>query len=101
MSFTSAVITDQFGGPENPYSFAQAIQFSQPANLSYYTSVLFNKGRYFEVSIASNIIKEVSELSGAKIEFGTMIVDNWRKLEDFVIAMNILGYYVKITTDWI
>lgn len=104
MSFTSTVTKDKYGRPENAYLFSKSIEYSQPSKNTLWgeQSVLFNKGRYFECSVyPSHILKQVSELIGIPIEYTNMIVGTWDKLEDFVIAMNILGIYVKITIDWI
>ena len=96
--------------PKDPFGFAASIILSQAQEINpfqrdqdeYVCSVLFNKGRYFETSIDDpKILKEVSELIDSPIKYRNMIVDSWRKLEDFVIAMNCLGIYVSIHTDWI
>ncbi len=103
MSITALVITE---GPRNtpvdPYKFGKDIEYSQPVNLNGRHKVLFNKGRYFETSIYDkNILEVVSDLADLPIEYNNMLVGSWTKLEDFVIAMNILGIYVKIDIDWI
>jgi hypothetical protein len=105
MSFTSTCPVDQHGRPVDPYTFGLNIQHSQPRELAMKGGrhgVLFNKGRYFETTVYDPELRnKVVNLSGAKVEFGNMVVDKWDKLEDFVIAMNIEGYYVKIDIDWI
>lgn len=107
MSITSTTFTQSHGTlavPADPYKFAKAIQYSQP---SPYTmkgdhTILFNKGRYFETTIGNpQILHALCALTGFKAVHGNMIVQSWKDLEDFVIAMNILGIYVDITIDWI
>jgi hypothetical protein len=90
--------------PAKPFDFAKTIQYSQPKRSSMQSehTILFNKGRYFETSIYSpQILTELCELTGFKHQDSNMIVQPWTDLEDFVIAMNILGIYVDITVDWI
>ncbi len=88
--------------PKDPYNFARSIECRQEQNLPYIHTILFNKGRYFETSIYNKQhLIEISELITSPIQYNNMIVDTWRKLEDFVIAMNCLGYYVKIQIEWI
>lgn len=90
--------------PDDPYQFAKAIQYSQPrrSTLPGEHTILFNKGRYFETSIYTpQLLQGICELTGFKPQHTNMIVQSWKDLEDFVIAMNILGIYVDITVDWI
>lgn len=90
--------------PKEPWKFKDKLQYSQDTKLinGYSHSVLFNKGRYFETSIYNKeVLREVSELTGIAPQYGNMIVGSWKKLEDFVIAMNCLGIYVKIDLDWV
>lgn len=110
MSLTSQVVTE---GPRNtpvdPYGFGKSIQYSQTSKHELWGNsygetqkVLFNKGRYFETSIYNKeVLNEVSKLTDIPVQYNNMIVGSWMKLEDFVIAMNILGIYVKIDIDWI
>lgn len=107
MSITAQIPTEWHGTltvPADPYKFAKTIQYSQPARqkLTGEHIILFNKGRYFETSIyGTQMLEELCELTGFKPQYGNMIVQPWKDLEDFVIAMNILGIYVDITVDWI
>lgn len=92
--------------PADPYNFGKAIQYSQPSRYKYdykgEHTILFNKGRYFETTIGNpQLLKSICELTGFKPQYTNMIVQSWRDMEDFVIAMNILGIYVEITIDWI
>lgn len=100
---TDTTQLDEHGRPKDPWSFAKEIERNQDRNNCWTThKILFNKGRYFETSIYDKkILTEVSELIESPIQFDNMIVDNWRKMEDFVIAMNCMGVYVKIEIDWI
>jgi hypothetical protein len=106
-SITETTQTEQHGNlvvPIDPWAFAKAIERNQSdKNRCWeYHTILFNKGRYFETTIRNNkILNEVSELIKSPVQYNNMIVDNWKKLEDFVIAMNCLGIYVLITVDWI
>jgi hypothetical protein len=90
--------------PNDPWMFASDIQALQDINILHngYHHVLYNKGRYFETTISDRkVLNEVSELIKSPVQHDNMIVDSWTKLEDFVIAMNCLGIYVSIKTDWI
>lgn len=65
-------------------------------------SVLFNKGRYFEMTPSSRaLLVSISKAIKSKIQFDTMLVDNKDKLEALVKAFNKRGYYVNINLDWI
>ncbi len=104
MNITNTVETETYGSitlPKDPYSFAKAIENSQENNLSNSLTILFNKGRYFECTPNRNLLQEISQLTGLEIQFNNMMCGSWRKLEDFVIAMNCLDTYVKINIDWI
>lgn len=108
MSITSLCITEEHCGntqPKDAWRFGKDIQHSQSREITLTGgrhTVLFNKGRYFETSFYDKkLMNEVAKLSDCKIEFNNMIVGSWKKLEDFVIAMNISGYYVDINIDWI
>lgn len=90
--------------PQNPWEFAGLIQASQKRPLDIYSItvyILFNKGRYFEVTVPTPVIKKLEELTGLECKFETMFCASWTKLEDFVIALNCLGIYAKIKCDWI
>lgn len=104
MSITSTCITEKHLGNEQPkeaWKFAKDIEYSQPI-LNAKHNILFNKGRYFETSIYNKeILNKVSELTEIPVQYNNMIVGSWKKMEDFVIAMNILGIYVNITIDYI
>lgn len=105
-NITSSIELEEHCGlqqPKDPYKFANEIQYAQERKLTNSThKILFNKGRYFETSFYDkNICEEVSELIQSPIQYNDMIVASWRKLEDFVIAMNCLEVYVIINIDWI
>jgi hypothetical protein len=103
-NITSTIELEEHCGsfyPKDAWAFGRAIESNQENNLKNIISVLFNKGRYFETTVPNRIIKEISELIQSPIQYDTMIVDSWKKLEDFVIAMNCLDYYVKINIDFI
>jgi len=102
-NITETIELDADGRPKDPWSFAKAVERSQEYNkMQQSHTILFNKGRYFETSIYNkNVLNEVSELIKSPIQFNNMIADSWRKLEDFVIAMNCFGIYVNIDIDWI
>lgn len=105
-SITSKLVLEEHCGlhqPKDPWAFATAVQASQKNRTSSdIHTILFNKGRYFETTIYnSKIRQEVSELIQSPVKYDSMIVDSWRKLEDFVIAMNCLGIHVIINIDWI
>lgn len=105
MSITANTLTEIHCGnsqPKDPWKFGMDIQCSQPTNLLGRHTILFNKGRYFETSIYNKeTLEQVSELTGLKPQYTNMIVGSWKNLEDFVIAMNIIGIYVSINIDWI
>lgn len=105
-TITSTIELEKHGSgfiPKDPYGFATKVQYAQnKKDCDNEHTILFNKGRYFETSIYNKkVLNEVSELIGSEVQYDTMIVDSWTKLEDFVTAMNCLGYYVKIEIDWI
>jgi D-serine deaminase-like pyridoxal phosphate-dependent protein len=90
--------------PKDPYNFGKAIQYSQPrrSTMNGEHHILFNKGRYFETTICNaQLLHDLYELTGFEPQHTCMICQSWRDMEDFVIAMNILGYYVEIDIDWI
>jgi hypothetical protein len=104
MNITDTIETEELCGtiiPKDPWSFAKTIENAQERNLSYSLTILFNKGRYFECSPNKVMLQEISELTGLKIQYNTMICGSWKQLEDFVITMNCLNTYVNITIDWI
>lgn len=112
MSLTSTVVTEQHGTltvPKDPYKFAKDIQYSQPSSTGFWRTkhkILFNKGRYFETSFGgyeseAKVLEQLCALTGFIPQFTNMIVQSWKDLEDFVIAMNIIGIYVEIEVDWI
>lgn len=108
-SITDSVVTKQYGYgkhfidvPVDAYSFGRRIEANQTEKEYIGTvNVLFNKGRYFEATVPKSIIHEVHELVYLPISYETMICGSWKKLEDFVIALNCLGYHANITIDWI
>lgn len=103
MSFTANCLLDNRAYPVDPFKFGKDVQYSQDRiNLEGRHKVLFNKGRYFETSIYNkDLLINIATLVGVPILHGNMIVASWKNLEDFVIAMNIYGYYVEIEIDWI
>lgn len=108
-SITDSVVTKQYGYgkyfidvPVDAYSFGKRIESHQCEKEYIGTvNVLFNKGRYFEATLPKSIINEVAELIKTDISYNTMIVGSWRLLEDFVVALNCVGYRANITIDWI
>lgn len=106
-SITESIELEEHCGnmqPKDPWKFAKAVESSQEWRTLGQAShrILFNKGRYFETSIYNKeIINEVSDLTKIPITHNNMLVASWKKLEDFVIAMNCLGIYVSITIDYI
>lgn len=105
-NLTQTVETENHGTlvvPVNPFQFGKAIEAQQDRlRCDTKHTVLFNKGRYFETSIYDKeLLKQVSELAQIPIKYDNMIVGSWRKLEDFVVAMNCFEIYVKIDIDWI
>lgn len=106
MDITSTTETKKHCGilvPKDPWKFAKTVQNQQDSkNLTHNHSILFNKGQYFETSLyEANTLKEISELTNIPIKYNNMIIGSWKQLEDFVIAMNCLNYYVHINIDWI
>ena len=88
--------------PVDAYSFGKRIESNQEQIYDRpEIYVLFNKGRYFEATLPKSIINEVAELINTKVSYDTMIVGSWKLLEDFVTALNCVGYRAKITIDWI
>lgn len=101
MSITATMLTDAHGNltiPKDPYKFAKDIECTQDSHGQHEKHmILFNKGRYFETTIRNKeLLENVSRLSGIAISYNNMIVGSWTEMEDFVIAMNIYGYYVII-----
>ena len=65
-------------------------------------SVLFNKGRYFEMSIYNkDLLISISKAIKCKIQYNNMLVGSKDKLEALVKAFNKRNYYVNINVDWI
>ncbi len=106
-NITSTIELEDHNGnsiPKDAWSFGKAIENNQDYSKlnNGRHNILFNKGRYFETSIYNkDILNEISTLTGIPIQYNNMIVANWKKMEDFVIAMNCLGILVSITIDWI
>jgi hypothetical protein len=108
-SITSSTPVKQYGYgnnfievPVDAYSFGKRIEMNQEQIYDRpQICVLFNKGRYFEATLPKSIINEVAELIKTDISYNTMIVGSWRLLEDFVVALNCVGYRANITIDWI
>jgi len=64
--------------------------------------VLFNKGRYFEMSVFDNKLRtSISKAIKSKVQHRNMLVDSKIKLESLIKAFNKRGYYVDINLDWI
>lgn len=107
MSITAKTAVEQHIGqdvPVDPYKFGTDIQFSQSSSRTFNGRhrILFNKGRYFETTIGNpQLLEALCNLTGFKPKHHNTIVQSWKDMEDFVIAMNILGYYVDINIDWI
>lgn len=107
MSITSTLLNETYPAPNvpaDPWKFGTDIQASQGYKFLQDArhKILFNKGRYFETTIYNpKILKQICELTGFTPKHTNMIVESWDKMEDFVIAMNILGIYVEIDIDWI
>lgn len=105
MSVTSQTAKlDERGALLNAWDLKLALLNSQKDLSAGYNprhKILFNKGRYFETSLPKQLLEEVSQLTGITISYNTMIVAGWSMMEDFIIAMNILGWYVDIDLDWI
>lgn len=98
---TDAVQLDEWSVPEDPWNFAKAIEASQEYGAhKHRIEILFNKGRYFESTPSLLIRDEVAALINVKVEYN-MVCASWRKLEEFVMAMNCLDTYVHIKVDWI
>lgn len=99
---TDAVVLDEYNAPKDPWTFARQIEANQELDLRQATlNILYNKGRYFECTMPSIAMRdEVCELIGIKPEYG-MIAASWRKMEEFVLAMNCFGWRVSINVDWI
>ena len=88
--------------PVDAYSFGKRIESNQEQIYDRpEIYVLFNKGRYFEATLPKSIINEVAELINTKVSYDTMIVGSWKQLEDFVTALNCVGYRATIDIDWI
>ena len=108
-SITSTTPVKQYGYGDNfidvpidAYSFGKRIESLQEHEYDYPTiDVLFNKGRYFEATVPKKIINEVAELINTKVSYDTMIVGSWKLMEDFVTALNCMGYHARINVDWI
>jgi hypothetical protein len=65
-------------------------------------SVLFNKGRYFEMSVYNKKIRSsIAQAIKCKVQHNTMIVGPKNKLEALVAAFNKRGIFVTINVDWI
>lgn len=84
------------------YNFVNEIALNQPNDLYNTVNILWNKGRYFELSCyIKDIIRFVSQSAKIKIQYDTMLVGNKYKLEAVVKAFNKKGYYCHITQYWI
>lgn len=65
-------------------------------------TVLFNKGRYFEMSIYDTKLRaSIAQAIKCKVEFGNMICGPKSKLEALSKAFNKRNYFLKINVDWI
>ena len=64
--------------------------------------VLFNKGRYFEMSLYNKkLCNSMAQAIKCKIQYNNMLVGPKSKLEALVKAFNKRGFYVNIDVDWI
>lgn len=104
-SITATAKLEGNGSLEDPWTFAKEIEYAQEAKYSEafsgHWNLLFNKGRYFEMSAYNKEIADgVCDLLKIELEYN-MIVGSWKQLEDLVIAMNCYGIYICITVDWI
>lgn len=72
---------------------------------NYTQDVLFNKGRYFELSIYGSqnkdLLRSMAQATGVKVQYNNMLVGGRNKLERLVKAFNKRGIYVNINLDWI
>ena len=108
MSFTDTIETEKHIGltvPKDPWTFGKNLESNQTVDLrtaSDAVHLLFNKGRYFEMTIHNRkLLVSISKAIKSKIKYNCMIVDSWRKLEAIVKAFNKRGIYVSIEIDWI
>lgn len=102
---TSSIELEEHCGklvPKDPWDFARQIEATQYGEelTSGETTILFNKGRYFEAFVYGSLLDEVAELTSIPVEYN-MLCASWRKLEDFVVAMNCFGIRVVIKVDWV
>lgn len=108
-SITSSTPVKQYGYgnnfidvPVDAFSFGKLLETNQEQIYDRpEIYILFNKGRYFEATLPKSIINEVAELIKSDISYKTMIVGSWKLLEDFVTALNCVGYRATIDIDWI
>lgn len=102
-TITETAPVDDNGNLVYPQFFARDLDNAQEWSIDKRVHrVLLNKGNYFETSIYDvKIREEVSDLIGVPVEFDNMIAASWRKLEDFICAMNCLDIFVEIEVDWI
>lgn len=103
MNYTSTIDTTDI----DPYDLKNKINILQSKRIKYSErektlNVLFNKGRYFEMTISDNkLIASISKAIKVKIEFGDMICAGKHKLEALAVALNKRNIYLNITIDWI
>lgn len=91
-----------------PYDFVAAINKEQFKTIDCLgrdghtnQSVLFNKGRYFELSMYDrDLLVSISKAIKCKIEYG-MICGPKSKLPALAKALNKRNMYLKIKIDWI
>ena len=105
-NITSTIETEEHLGnlqPKDPWDFAKTIERTQTVeSTTDGISLLFNKGRYFEMSVYDHkLLVSISKAVKIKIECRNMLCGSWRKLEAPVRAFNKRGVYVRIDVDWV
>lgn len=102
MNFTSTIDTTL-----ETFEFVKQINKKQfeiidPLGDNETIKVLFNKGRYFEMSVYNKELRNsMAQAIKSKVQYNNMLVGPKSKLEALVKAFNKRGYYVNIDIDWI
>jgi len=100
MNYTSTLDSNQ-----ETFAFVEQInQQQRDRNLERHNnvSVLFNKGRYFEMSVYNKPTRSsIAQAIKCKVQYSNMLVGPKTKLEALVKAFNKKGVYVVIKVDWI
>ena len=87
---------------KSPWAFRDELIKMQPNDLNNSHTILFNKGRYFETTLPNQALRvSIAKAIKCKLQYKTMTIGSWKKLESFIKAMNKRGYYVYISLDWI